>query len=135
MVLFVLLGYIFTVWTIRSSIAELPNFPNLPKVTKCIPLPKITQRILFLPVPFSKEVYVFPVHTVVLTSLIHVGAIILVTMLIITSVTQLTQPQPDWTGSVFGGAVATWGLAWFIELYLLGLDKESQKPPKPPKLR
>ena len=122
---FFLLGYIFTVGLIRYSLTKLPDLRG---VKWCVRLPNGFKKFLFLPLPFSKEVHVFPVHTVVLTSLVHVAAI--ATIITVAIATSIQFTLPEWAGAIMRGAVVTWLVACILELLLLGSDEASQKPPK-----
>ena len=123
-----LLIYLFFVGSIRVALANLHNRETL---TKCVRLPKKIKCFLFLSLRFSSEEEIFPIHTIMLTSLIHLGCIF--TAALEVAARQFT--LPEWANSVGRWALTVAFFAWVIEMLTLGADESSQKPPRPPKLK
>ena len=126
----VLLAYLFFVGAIRSGLNKLQN-PEV--ITKCMRLPKSLKYLLFLPLPFRREDEVFPIYAVVLTALVHAGSIILILEILFWDVIATHFMLPDWMNGIGGRAATIVLLSWILEMFLLGSDESSQKPPKLPK--
>ena len=116
--------YLFVVWVIRSKLSKLHNLEN---VTKCMRLPKKIQLFLFLPIPFKNVYRFFPVHTVVLTSLFHLGCLSILTIGVAQQFLSIT--LPDWYSTVIGTSGVLM-LSFLVEILWLSSDENSQQPPK-----
>ena len=122
------LAYLFSIGSIRFGLAELQNRET---IAKCVRLSKQIKYFLFLPLPFPSEHEVFPIHTIALTSLVHIGWIVVLTLHIFS---RHFAPLA-WANNLWKLALTAVLFAWVIEMLMLGSDKSSQKPPKPPKLK
>ena len=121
----ILFGYLLLLTPIRVKLFQVQNREI---ISRCIRLPKILKYFLFLPLPFVREDEVFPIHTVVFTSLIHIGFIAEIVATFIIYYTAYTVAY--WFDNAARAAFIIGAFAWGVELLILGGDVSVHRSPK-----